>query len=280
MACILNVRMINEGYGKIRRTNSHCYRIKQRHIRKAVALALVAEGANITINYNRGKERGEKIADEIRRQGGKAIAIGANVSKEEEVRYLFTQTINQFGTVDILVNNSGIQRDNKLVDMTLEEWQNVIQVGLTGSFLCSRAAVREFLKRGIIPDRSRDAGKIIFITSVHEKIPWAGHCNYAAAKGGMMMLMKTLSLELAEYKIRINSVAPGAIKTDINKDTWQNDDKRNALINLIPNNEIGTVDDVSKAVTWLVSDEAHYINGTTLFIDGGMSLYPGFATGG
>jgi glucose 1-dehydrogenase len=245
-----------------------------------VAVALADAGATVVVNYHSDAEEAEKVVAQIKEKGGKAIAIKADVSKEDQVQQMFRQTIEQFGTLHILVANSGIQQDATLVDMTLEQWQKVIDVNLTGQFLCAREAAREFIRRGVQPDISRAAGKIICMSSVHETIPWAGHVNYAASKGGLMLLMKSIAQELAPHKIRVNSIAPGAIKTPINNEAWETPEAAKKLLELIPYGRIGEVEDIGRVAAWLASDEADYVHGTTLYVDGGMTLYPGFAGNG
>src|SRR5947207_751934 len=208
------------------------------------------------------------------------MAIRADVSREEDVQRMFAGMLEQFGTIDILVNNAGLQRDAPFADMTLEQWNTVISTNLTGQFLCAREAVREFLRRGVVPEVSSAAGKIICMSSVHEVIPWGGHCNYAASKGGVMLLMKSMAQELAPHKIRVNSIGPGAIKTPINKSAWDTPEAELELLTLIPYDRVGEPNDIGKVAVWLASDESDYVTGTTLFVDGGMTLYPGFATGG
>ena len=163
--------------------------------------------------------------------------------------------------------------------MELEEWRKVLDVNLTGQFLVARAAARRFKEQGVAEGR-RSAGVIVCMSSVHDVIPWAGHVNYAAAKGGVDMLMKTLAQELAKHKIRVVGISPGAIKTDINRQVWENEEKAAELCKLIPYARIGEVEDVALPVAWLISDEADYVTGTTLYIDGGMTLYPGFIGAG
>lgn len=249
-------------------------------IGRAIALTLAASGASVVVNYHAHPEEGEAVVREIRREGGHGVAIGADVSREEEVTAMFRQTVETFGTLDILISNAGIQHDTPFVQMTLEQWRQVLTVNLTGSFLCAREATREFCRRGVAPERSRAAGKILFISSVHEVIPWAGHVNYAASKGGIGQLMRSLAQELAPERIRVNSIAPGAIKTEINRHEWEEPEAAAELCKLIPYGRIGDPDDVARVATWLVSDAADYITGTTLYVDGGMLLYPGFGTGG
>jgi glucose 1-dehydrogenase len=249
-------------------------------IGKGVALAMAAAGANVIINHVDAHEVAQLTVDEIIATGGNAYAIHADISKEDEVQAMFAEMYQKYGTVDILVNNAGLQRDSRFVDMTLEQWNTVIGINLTGQFLCAREAAREFIKRGVVEGRSRAAGKIICMSSVHEVIPWAGHVNYAASKGGISMFMKSIAQELAPHKIRVVGIGPGAIQTPINKGAWDTPDALNKLLTLIPYNRIGEPEDIGKLATWLASDDADYITGTTIFMDGGMTLYPGFADNG
>ncbi len=246
----------------------------------AVAIALANDGANVVVNYVTHPETADDVVKQIESNGGNAIAIKADVSKEDEVQSMFQQMIAKYGTIDILINNAGLQKDSPFESMSLADWQLVIDVNLTGQFLCAREAVREFLKRGVVKERSVAAGKIICMSSVHERIPWGGHVNYATSKGGISMLMRSMSQELAPKKIRINSIGPGAIQTPINKSAWDTPEALDSLLTLIPYGRIGQPEDIGKAVVWLASDESDYVNGTTLFVDGGMLLYPGFSTNG
>lgn len=245
------------------------------------AKEMAKAGATVVVNYPvpGAKEMADAVVADIAANGGSAISYKCDVSKEDEVIQMFKDVIAQFGTVDILVNNAGLQRDAKFVDMTLEQWNFVLSVNLTGQFLCAREAIKEFLRRGVT-DKSKAAGKIICMSSVHEVIPWAGHANYAASKGGVMLMMKTIAQEYAPKKIRINSIAPGAIATPINHDAWDTSEHLQQLLKLIPEKRIGQVEDIGKAAVFLASDDADYINGTTLFVDGGMTLYPGFEDNG
>lgn len=251
-------------------------------IGEAVARAMAQEGAVVVINYpfDSQKENAKKILDDIVAAGGKGIIQMADVSKEEQVVSMFAEVIQQLGTVDILVNNAGIQKDAAFTEMTADKWNAVLNVNLTGQFFCAREAVKEFLKRGIVAERSCAAGKIICISSVHQIIPWAGHVNYATSKGGINMLMESMAQELAPKKIRINSIAPGAIKTNINHDAWSTPEAEQKLLKLIPYGRVGDTSDIGKAAVWLASDHSDYVTGTTLFVDGGMTLFPGFATNG
>jgi glucose 1-dehydrogenase len=249
-------------------------------IGRATALGLARAGADVVVNYVTDPAAAEEVAHEIERIGRRAIAIKADVSREEDVERMFADAIGHFGTLHVLVSNAGLQRDAAFVDMTLEQWNTVIGVNLTGQFLCARAAAREFKRRGVVPSVSQAAGKIICMSSVHEQIPWAGHANYAASKGGVMLLMKTIAQELAPYIIRVNGSAPGAIRTPINTAAWSTPAAFAELMTLVPYKRIGEPDDIAQAVVWLASEAADYVTGATLFIDGGMTLYPGFATGG
>lgn len=249
-------------------------------IGEACALAFGAAGADVVINYVSCPEEAERVVKSIRQNGARAIAFQADVSQEDQVQAMFAEMLKEFGTIDILVNNAGLQRDSRFQDMTLQQWNTVIAINLTGQFLCAREAVREFLRRGVVPEVSTAAGKIICMSSVHEVIPWGGHVNYAASKGGVMQLMKSMAQELAPKKIRVNSIAPGAVKTPINRVAWETPEAETALLKLIPEGRVGLPEDIARAAVWLASDASDYVTGTTLFVDGGMTLYPGFATGG
>ena len=245
-----------------------------------VAWTLGAAGAGVVVNYVTNPDAAEAVAAEIRAGGAEALAIQADVSNEAEVREMFAKTNAHFGTVDVLVNSAGLQQDAPFVEMTLAQWNKVLGVNLTGMFLCAREAAREMIRRGIRADVSCAAGKIVCISSVHEMIPWAGHVNYAASKGGVMLMMKSIAQEVAPYRIRVNSIAPGAIRTPINMQAWDTPEHYNELLKLIPYKRIGEPEEIGRAAVWLASDESDYVQGTTLFVDGGMTLYPGFETGG
>jgi glucose 1-dehydrogenase len=249
-------------------------------IGKAVAIAMAEAGAAVVINYVAGDDDAHAVTDRIAADGGRAIALRADVSNEDQVEAMFDAAVATFGTLDIVVANAGLQRDAPFEELTLQQWNTVINVNLTGQFLCARAAVREFLRRGPRPDVSRALGKIICMSSVHEVIPWAGHANYAASKGGVMMLMKTIAQELAPRGIRVNGLAPGATRTPINTEAWSTPEAYEALMRLVPYKRIGEPEDIARAAVWLASDDSDYVNGVTLFADGGMTLYPEFASGG
>ena len=249
-------------------------------IGKGIAVALGHAGADVLVNYSSRAEEAEKVAEEIQRCGTRAVTYKADVSKEDQVQAMFQHARKEFGTLDILINNAGIQKDAPVDQMTLAQWQLVLNVNLTGQFLCAREAIREFKRRGVRKAVSCAAGKIICISSVHEVIPWAGHVNYAASKGGVMLMMKSIAQEVAPYRIRVNSIAPGAIRTPINMQAWDTPEAYRDLLKLIPYKRIGEPVEIGRAAVWLASDESDYIHGATLFVDGGMTLYPGFETGG
>ncbi len=249
-------------------------------IGEAVALALAEAGADVVINYVTHPDAAEAVVQRARAFGVQAYAHPADVSREDQVQAMFQKMIQQFGTIDILVNNAGLQKDSPIDRMTLADWQLVINVNLTGQFLCAREAIREFKRRGIRPEVSCAAGKIICISSVHEVIPWAGHVNYAASKGGVMMMMKSIAQEVAPWRIRVNSICPGAIRTPINTAAWSTPEAYRKLMKLVPYKRIGEPSDIGHTAIWLASDYSDYIHGASIFVDGGMTLYPGFETGG
>jgi glucose 1-dehydrogenase len=246
----------------------------------AIATELGVAGANVIVNYRSSEDGAMDVVSTIEKAGGKAIAVGADVSQEKDVRRLFDEACKAYGAVDILIANAGLQRDAPTHEMSLDDWRMVIEVNLTGQFLCCREALRHFLDRGPRPDVSRALGKIVCISSVHQFIPWAGRANYAASKGGVMLLMKSMAQEYANHRIRVNGIAPGAIKTSINKESWEDEDARRELLQKIPYDRLGEPEDIAKAALWLASDDSDYVTGETLVVDGGMALYPGFRDGG
>jgi glucose 1-dehydrogenase len=252
-------------------------------IGRSAARALARAGATVVVNHPpriASAEKAGAVVDEITASGGRACAIAADVSKEDQVDSMMKQVVDRFGTLHILVSNAGIERPAAFHEMTLAQWREVLDVNLTGAFLCARGAVREFIRRGPEPEVSRATGKIVFTSSVHEVIPWAFQANYAASKGGMSMLMKSLAQEVSPAGIRVNSVAPGAVTTAINTEAWATEDSRADLKRLIPYGRIGDPEDIARAIVWLASDESDYVIGTKLLIDGGMALYPAFRGGG
>jgi glucose 1-dehydrogenase len=249
-------------------------------IGRGVAIALGQAGADVLVNYICGDDSANAVMEDIRHCGVNASVYKADVSSEDQVTRMFEYMNQKFGTIDILINNAGLQRDAAFHEMTLEQWNTVLAVNLTGQFLCARAAVREFMRRGVVPSVSCAAGKIICMSSVHQEIPWGGHANYAASKGGIKLMMESLAQEVAPHHIRVNGIAPGAIRTPINTVAWQTPEAYAQLMTLVPYGRIGEPQDIARAAVWLASDQSDYVVGTTLFIDGGMTLYPGFATGG
>lgn len=248
-------------------------------IGRATGLALAEAGAAVIVNHPPGtdsKVKAEAVVAEITAKGGTSVAVAADVSSEDQVESMIRRAVEQFGTIHIMISNAGIERPAAVQDMSLAQWREVLDVNLTGAFLCARGAVREFLRRGPQPEISSATGKLIFTSSVHEIIPWAFQANYAASKGGMSLLMKSLAQELAPVRIRVNSVAPGAVRTPINSDAWETQQALKQLHKLIPYGRIGEPEDVARAVVWLASDLSDYVVGTSLLIDGGMALYPGF----
>ncbi|MFF4547792.1 SDR family oxidoreductase [Streptomyces sp. NPDC001406] len=249
-------------------------------IGKATAIGLGRAGCDVVVNYVAGREDAEQVVDKIKAMGVRAAAYEADVSQEDQVVAMTDRMVEEFGTIDILVANAGLQRDAPITEMTLAQWRKVLDVNLTGQFLCAREATKEFLRRGVVPEVSRSAGKIICMSSVHQIIPWAGHVNYASSKGGVLMMMQTLAQELAPKKIRVNALAPGAIKTPINRQAWETPEAERDLLQLIPYNRVGEPEDIAHAAVGLASDLMDYVVGATLYVDGGMTLFPGFATGG
>ncbi|WP_323371250.1 SDR family oxidoreductase [Streptomyces katsurahamanus] len=249
-------------------------------IGKATAIALGRAGADVVVNYVVGGDEAEKVVGQIKDFGVRAYAHEADVSDEDQVVAMVARMVKEFGTIDIMVANAGLQRDAPATEMTLAQWQKVIDVNLTGQFLCARESAKEFVRRGVVPEVSRSAGKIICMSSVHQIIPWSGHVNYASSKGGVAMLMQTLAQELAPQRIRVNAVAPGAIRTPINRDAWSTPEAEADLLRLIPYRRVGDPDDIANAVVAMASDLLDYVVGATLYVDGGMTLFPGFATGG
>ena len=249
-------------------------------IGRGIAVALGAAGARVLVNFHSNEPAARQVVDEITQHGTDAVAIRGDIGKAEDCIALVDAARRHFGGLDILVANAGIQRDAPFGDMTLAQWREVIDVNLTGQFVCAQEAVRQFRRQGADASRSRALGKIIFTNSVHQVIPWAGHANYAAAKGGLKLLMETMAQELAPEGIRVNAIAPGAIRTDINRPAWETREAEADLLRLIPYGRVGNPGDIAKAAVWLASDESDYVVGATLFVDGGMRLYPAFREGG
>jgi glucose 1-dehydrogenase len=251
-----------------------------RGIGRAVAIELGQAGADVVVNFNSSPDEADSVVREIIGAGSRSFAHRADISDEGQVRAMFERSCSEFGTIDILVANAGLQRDAPAAEMSLDQWNTVLSVNLTGQFLCAREAIREFRRRGLRPEVSSAAGKIICMSSVHQEIPWAGHINYAASKGALNMMMRSLAQEVAPERIRVNAIAPGAIRTAINRSVWESKDPYDRLMTLIPYGRIGEPADVARAAVWLASDSSDYVVGTTLFVDGGMTLYAGFSDNG
>jgi len=248
-------------------------------IGSAIACALAKAGAQVTVNHHHNPDDADQVVQTIEQAGGRALAVDGDVSQEADVTRLFATTVERFGRIDIVVSNAGIQKDASITGMTLAQWQAVIDVNLGGQFLCVREGVKRFLAQGLAP-ASKAKGKIICMSSVHQVIPWAGHVNYAASKGGILMMMKSVAQEVAAKGIRVNAIAPGAIKTPINESAWSTPEQLDKLLELIPYGRVGAPEDIGKAAVWLASDESDYVTGTTLFVDGGMSLCATFRDNG
>lgn len=249
-------------------------------IGQGIAIAFGQQGANVIVNYYSDEDGANDTLKKIEKAGGKGITYKADVGEENEVLRMFKEVTDEFGLLDVLINNAGIQDDAAFTDMTLEQWNNVISTNLSGQFLCAREAVKQFLKQGNKGSKDKAIGNIIFISSVHDIIPWAGHVNYASSKGGIMMLMKSLALEVAPKKIRVNGISPGAIATDINDEVWKDEKQKKKLLELIPYKRIGMPEDIANVAVWLASQQSDYVTGTTIYVDGGMTLYPGFVDNG
>jgi glucose 1-dehydrogenase len=238
-------------------------------IGQGVAFELAAHGAAVAVNYLSDSSVAESMVAQIERAGGRAIAVQMDVSSEDDVVRAIGGARAAFGGLDLLVNNAGIEKRFLLVDMPLEWWRRVIDVNLTGAFLCAREAARVMLADGV-------RGAIVNITSVHEVIPWEGFSHYCASKGGEKLFTQSIARELAPHGIRVVSVAPGAIATPINADVLADPKRKAAVEAEIPSGRWGEVGDVARAVAWVASEQADYVVGSTIFVDGGMTLYPRF----
>jgi glucose 1-dehydrogenase len=236
------------------------------------AVRLGREGAAVCCGYHSNRDGAEEAAREIEKGGGRSMAYGADVADEEQAKSIIESTANEFGGLDVLVNNAGMENERPFMEMNLEDWEKVISTNLTGAFLMSRETIGMMLER--------NGGAIVNMTSVHQRIPWGHYAHYASAKGGMKMLTESLALEFADRGIRVNAVAPGAIGTPINRQKLEDPEQKEQVESLIPWGRIGDPEEVAACVAFLASDEASYVTGASLFVDGGMSLYPGFERGG
>jgi len=247
-------------------------------IGRAIAMAYARAGAAVILNYRSNDEAIAEMGRELDELGARWMAAKADTSDEDAVGEMFKAAVTRFGGLDIVVANAGVQRDSPTLDMSLDDWNAVIATNLTGQFLVSRAALRQFAAQGEW-NVSAAAGKLILMGSVHDRIPWAGHVNYAAAKGGTSMLMRSLAQEFAPRRVRVNAIAPGAVRTGINAGEMEGENLRRTLAQ-IPYGRIGKVEDIASAAVFLASDLSDYIVGETILVDGGMSLYAAFADAG
>ncbi len=243
-------------------------------IGRSIAVRLGREGAAVGVNHLADADKGgaEKAVREIAESGGRAVAVRGDVSKEDDAKRMVREVVEGFGRIDVLVNNAGIENERPFLEMALEDWEKVLSVNLTGAFLMSREALKVMAGDG--------GGTVINVSSVHERIPWPRFAHYAATKGGLRMLTETLALEFAKRGVRVNAVAPGAIATPINQEKLDDPAKRAEVEKLVPCGRWGEPEEVASCVAFLASDEASYVTGATLFVDGGMALYPGFEAGG
>jgi glucose 1-dehydrogenase len=239
-------------------------------IGKATAERLGREGAGVCVNYYSDKERddAEQVVAAVEKAGARAIALQADVGDEDGVERMFAQAVHELGGLDLLVNNAGIEKKVPLLEMSLDDWNAVLRTNLTGAFLCLREAGKVMSESG--------GGVVVNMSSVHEFIPWPGFAHYCSSKGGMKLLMETAARELADRKVRVVNIAPGAIVTPINKFVLDDSEAEHAVEEEIPLGRMGSAEEIAAAVAWVASEEASYITGTTLVVDGGMSLYPKF----
>ncbi|HTB69583.1 MAG TPA: glucose 1-dehydrogenase [Solirubrobacteraceae bacterium] len=238
-------------------------------IGEGVCFELAAHGAAVAVNYVGAPDAAEKIVGELEDAGAEALAVRMDVASESDVQRAFAEARNAFGGIDLLVNNAGVEHPYVLLDMPLEAWQKVIDVNLTGAFLCAREAARA------MRDEQR-GGTIVNVSSVHEQIAWERFSHYCASKGGMKLFAQSIAKELAPLGIRVVNVAPGAVDTPINKSVLENPEESATVLSEVPLGRWGHVEDVARAVAWLASEQASYVTGATLFVDGGMTLYPRF----
>jgi glucose 1-dehydrogenase len=242
-------------------------------IGRTIALRLAREGAAVVINFVKNPDEADEVVQEIAAQGGRAIAVQADVSNEQQVDAMFERARAEFGGIDTLVNNAGFETQHPILEMPVDAWRKVLDVDLTGAFLCAQHAARQMVA-------AKTGGAIVNISSVHNIIPWGGFAHYCAAKAGLDMLTKTMALELATERVRVNSIAPGAIQTPINQNVWGDPAMLQDLLRKIPVARMGQTEEVAACVAFLCSDEASYVTGAILYVDGGMTLYPEFRHGG
>ncbi len=241
-------------------------------IGNAIAERFGQEGMSVVINYNSDEKGAQEAADNVKAQGGQAVIVKADISTEEGNQALLDAAIEHFGKLDVWVNNAGMEIKAPLTEMTLEDWNKVISIDQTGVFLGARTAIKYFTEND-------HQGNIINMSSVHQQIPWPTFASYAAAKGGVKLFTETIAMEYANKNIRVNSIGPGAINTPINAKKFADKVQYDKTVSLVPMDRIGKPEEVAAGAAWLASDQSSYVTGITLFIDGGMTLYPGFKNG-
>lgn len=241
-------------------------------IGQAIAARFGQEHMSVVINYRSDKTGADEAVKMIEANGGQAIAVQADISEEAGATTLLNAALNNFGGLDVWVNNAGMENRVATNEMPLADWQRVLNINLTGVFLGSRAALDYFVKN----DKQ---GNIINMSSVHEQIPWPGFAHYAASKGGVKLFNETIAMEYANCGVRVNAIGPGAINTPINAEKFADKTQLNDTLEMVPMKRIGDPEDVAAAAAWLASDQSSYVTGVTLFVDGGMTLYPSFQNG-
>lgn len=234
----------------------------------AIVRRLASEGASVTLDYHTHDRDANAIAQELQAKGAKVLVVQADVGNVASVRNLVQRTVAAFGRIDILINNAGIEMPTPFDQVTEQQWDAQLGVDLKGAYFAAQEAARQMVARGI-------AGVIVNVSSVHEELPMVGNSVYSSAKGGLRMMTRTLAAELAKQHIRIVNVGPGAVATPINAATLANPELKAELLKEIPLGRVGTPGDIAEAVAWLASDEASYITGTTLFVDGGLMVNAG-----
>ena len=232
-------------------------------IGRAIAILFAQEGATVVVNYAHNQQKAEEVQQTIEKTSGKALVLQADVSQYQQAMGLIQQTVEHFNRLDIMVNNAGIEIHSPFLDVSEEQWDRVLNVDLKGAFFCAQAAAREMVKR-------KTAGRIINISSIHEDTAMPKNAPYCCAKGGLRMMTRTISQELAPYNITVNNIAPGAIHTPIDADVEADPEKMNALLAEIPLHRMGQPEEVVELAVYLASDAAAYVTGQTYFIDGGM----------
>ncbi|QTL50339.1 MULTISPECIES: glucose 1-dehydrogenase [Priestia] len=239
---------------------------------KSMAVRFATEKAKVVVNYRSKEDEANSVLEEIKKVGGEAIAVKGDVTVESDVINLVQSAIKEFGKLDIMINNAGLENPVSSHEMSLSDWNKVIDTNLTGAFLGSREAIKYFVENDV-------KGTVINMSSVHEKIPWPLFVHYAASKGGMKLMTETLALEYAPKGIRVNNIGPGAINTPINAEKFADPEQRADVESMIPMGYIGEPEEIAAVAAWLASSEASYVTGITLFADGGMTQYPSFQAG-